>query len=74
MNNCEKSFLNSRTKHWQIAYVSNMPREQKNKRMESIEKAIYNSGYSDATCKKWMENLLKWKDKIDSKPLLSLEA
>ncbi len=68
---CEKSFLRDQAKHWQIAYVSNLSEKDKNARMESIETAVYNHGYADSTCKKWMTDLLKWKD---SRQLISKGA
>lgn len=64
---CEKSFLRDQSKHWKIAFVSNFPEAEKNAKMESIETAVYNHGFADATCTKWMNSLLKWKDERSEK-------
>ena len=64
---CEKSLLRTQSKHWKIVYVSNLSRKEKEARILSIEKAVYNHGFADSTTKKWMKNLLKWRDEYQSK-------
>ena len=66
-NNCEKSYLRDQAKHWQIAFISNLSEKSKNERMESIETAVYNHGFTDATCTRWMNNLLERKDRRGEK-------
>lgn len=62
MNNCEKSFLRAKATDWKVASVSNLSELDKIAKLESIGTAVYNHGYANSTCKKWMTDLLKWRD------------